>query len=103
VWQRGAVTETAARRDEHRSGAPPIFAALWIAFFALAAFSSGTLDTIWDWLRGLPLAAEIVMWIVALPWAVGLAVWESSWDTWARVLVAVLLALLTSGMFARKR
>jgi hypothetical protein len=36
---------------------------------------------------------------VTLPWAVGLAVWESSWDTWARVLVVLLLAVISSSLF----
>jgi hypothetical protein len=44
-----------------------------------------------------------VLWIVALPWAIGLVVWESSWDAWLRVLVVVLLALFWSSVFGHKR
>jgi hypothetical protein len=76
---------------------------IWIAFIVLMAFSPGTLDSIWSWLRGLPLAAEIVMWIVTLPWALGLLVWESSVDTWIRVIVVVLLALFWTSLFTPKR
>ena len=76
---------------------------VWIAFIALMLFSSGTLDSIWSWLRSLPLAAEIVMWIVALPWALGLLVWESSSDQWLRVLVVVVMALLWTSVFGAKR
>jgi hypothetical protein len=98
------MTETIVRhQDRHSGGAQPVMALLWITFIALMAFSSGTLDSIWEWLRSLPLAAEIVMWIIALPWALGLLIWESSWDEWARVLVVVLLALFWTGLFGSKR
>jgi hypothetical protein len=98
------MTETAAqRRDRPAGGAQPAMGLLWIAFIALMAFSSGTLDSIWEWLRSLPLAAEIVMWIIALPWALGLLVWESSWEEWLRVLVVVVMALLWTSAFGSKR
>jgi hypothetical protein len=78
-------------------------ALVWIVFIALMAFNPGALDSIWSWLRNLPLAAEIVMWIVALPWALGLLVWETSWDGWVRALVVVLMALLWTSVFGAKR
>ena len=98
------MTETAAhRQDRHSGGAQPLMGLLWLGFIALMAFSSGTLDSIWEWLRSLPVAAEIVMWIIALPWALGLLVWESSWEEWLRALVVVVMALLWTSVFGSKR
>jgi hypothetical protein len=76
--------------------------ALWITFFVLMGFYPETLDSIWNWLRGLPIAAEIVMWIVMLPWAIGLAIWESSLATWLSVLVIAVLALIWTSVFSQK-
>jgi hypothetical protein len=99
------MTETAVHRTERRSGGggSGLFVALWIAFFVLMAADPDVLHRLWAWLRGLPLAAEIVMWIVTLPWAVGLAVWETSLVDWLRVLLVVLIALAWSAVFAPKR
>lgn len=79
---------------------PSVFAGTWGAFFALWAASPETLQDIWDWVAGLPLAAEIGMWIAALPWLVGLAVWQSSWATWVQLLVIVVVAVLWTQAFA---
>jgi hypothetical protein len=43
--------------------------------------------------RGLPLVLELGMWVLMLPWLLGLAVWQSSWDGWLRLLVVGGLAL----------
>ena len=97
------MTEATAHRTERRSGgASGLFVAIWIAFFVLMATDAEVLHRLWDWLRGLPLAAEIVMWIIGLPWAVGLAVWETSLDGWLRVLLVLLIALGTIAVFAPK-
>ncbi len=77
--------------------------ALWITFFVLMGFYPETLDSIWSWLRGLPLVAEIVMWIVMLPWAIGLAIWQSSLATWLSVLLIALLAVAWMSIFSQKR
>lgn len=65
--------------------------ASWTAFGALAVTSEETLAAVWDWIRSLPLAAEIVVWILALPWTLALAVWES-WDDGLRTFVVLLIA-----------
>jgi len=72
----------------------------WITFFILLAWYPEVLHSIWAWLRGLPLAAEIVMWIVMLPWAIALAFWESSLATWFSVGLIVLMALAWVSVFA---
>lgn len=100
------MTDTRAHPGDQRqrsSSWSTLVTGLWIAFIVLMAFYPEQLDSLWSWLRGLPLAAEIVMWIVALPWAIGLLVWESSWDTWLRVLLVVLLAVFWTGVLTQKR
>lgn len=66
--------------------------ALWSIFFTLLAASYNTLERVYDWLVGLPIVWEVLMWIVLLPWAVTYVVWESSWEHWLRVLVVVTIA-----------
>ena len=75
-------------------------AGVWGAFVTLLAVSPATLDDAYDWLRGLPLVWEVLMWIVMLPWTVAYLVYESSWEHWLRVLVVVLVAVVHLGISA---
>ena len=46
---------------------------------------------------------EIAVWIVFLPWMIGLLVWQADWSFAARMAVIVVLALGWSAMsFPRK-
>ena len=69
-----------------------LMAGLWGSFVTLLAVSSTTLADAYDWLTGLPIVWEIVMWIALLPWALAYLVFESSLDQWLRVLIVVLFA-----------
>jgi hypothetical protein len=71
---------------------------MWSAFFTLLLAAPDTLQEIWDWLTGLSLVAEVVMWILILPWALALAVWQSSWGDWQRLLVMALLGAAWTGI-----
>jgi hypothetical protein len=62
-----------------------VFAVAWAAFAAALVWSQGSLDAVWEWLRGLPL----------LPLVAGLWVWETGWPTVARLVVIGGLALAT--------
>jgi hypothetical protein len=76
---------------------------LWVAFFVLTLAAPGTLHDAWAWLRDLPLLLEIGMWIVALPWALALAVWQSSWADWLQtVLIACFAIGWTLAFFPRE-
>ena len=66
--------------------------ASWIAFAVLAVASPETLNDLWGWVRGVPLAAEILLWALMLPWMLALAIWESSWEEWLRILLVVSVA-----------
>jgi len=69
-----------------------LMAGAWGAFVALLASSPATLDDAYDWLRGLVLFWEILMWILTLPWTVAYLVYETAWADWTRVLVVVAIA-----------
>jgi hypothetical protein len=69
-----------------------VFAALWVAFGAALIWSQGSLDQAWATIRGLPLIAQIVVWLLFLPVMAGLWVWETAWPLVLRVLVIVGLA-----------
>jgi hypothetical protein len=66
--------------------------ATWVAFGVLAVASSDTLSDLWAWVRGLPLVAEVVLWVLTLPWMLALAVWENPWDEWLRRLLVASVA-----------
>jgi hypothetical protein len=68
-----------------------LMVAMWSAFVTLLAVSPETLDDAYDWLTGLPIVWEVVMWILLLPWALAYLVWESSWAEWVRIIVIVLM------------
>ena len=77
-----------------------LMAGLWGSFVTLLAVSSTTLADAYDWLTGLPIVWEVVMWIVTLPWTVAYLVYETSWEHWLRVLVVALIAVAHLGITA---
>lgn len=79
-----------------------LMAGLWGSFVTLLAVSPSTLDDAYDWLTGLPIVWEILMWIVTLPWTVAYLVYDSSWEHWLRVLVVALVILVHLGITAPK-
>ena len=78
-------------------------AGLWGAFVTLLVVSPSTLDDAYDWLRGLPLVWEALMWIVTLPWTVAYLVYETSWEHWVRVLVVALVVSVHLSASAPRR
>jgi len=77
-------------------------AGLWGSFVTLLAVSPASLDDAYDWLRGLPIVWEILMWIVTLPWTLAYLVSESSWEQWLQGVVIVLIAVTHLGISAPK-
>jgi hypothetical protein len=102
--RRHAMTETTAGRVRApRAPAPTAvpgatwygaMVALWSIFFTLLVISPGTLDDVYDWLTGLALVWEVLMWIVLLPWALAYLALESSWANWLQILVVVLIVVV---------
>jgi hypothetical protein len=64
---------------------------LWAAFFVL--LFADRLGTLWNAVLHLPLLVEIVLWVLLLPWMLGMAVWTSSWSDWLRVTLVLLFAI----------
>jgi hypothetical protein len=66
--------------------------ASWAAFAVIAATSEHLLADAWQGARDLPLALELVVWLLTLPWMLALAAWESDWSGAARVLAVLCIA-----------
>lgn len=63
-----------------------IFAILWVGFAIALMANPGWLDSLWSWVRGLPLLAEIIVWVLFLPITVLLWIWESAGGTLVKLL-----------------
>ncbi len=70
-----------------------LFIVLWLAFGAALLFSWGTLDGVWEGLRGLPWPVQAIVWLLLLPVVAGLWIWETDWSLWLRLLLLAGLAL----------
>ncbi len=80
-----------------------IMIVVWGAFIALALASPGTLDDAWRWAHGLAWPLQIVVWIVFLPWMIGLWVWQADWSFAVRMaLVCVIAVGWSAASYARK-
>ena len=64
---------------------------MWIAFFS--ALAADQLDAVQAWVRDLPLLGELGLWLLAFPWLLGTAVWESSWAPLVRALLVAAFAI----------
>lgn len=85
-----------------------IFAILWIGFAIALVANREWLDLLWNWVRTLPLVAEVIVWIVFLPITVALWIWESPWPALVRLLafagmVAWTLAAVSSFVKAMRQ
>ena len=63
-----------------------IFAMLWVGFAVALVVDREWLDLLWNWVRALPIVAEIIVWVLFLPIMVGLWIWESSWPALVRLV-----------------
>ena len=63
-----------------------IFVLLWVGFAVALVVNREWFDIIWNFVRELPLVAQIIVWILFLPIMVGLWIWESSWHVLIRLL-----------------
>jgi hypothetical protein len=77
-----------------------VVVALWGAFLTLIVAAPAALDDIWRWVRDLPLVLELGAWLVALPWLLALAVWQSDWTGWLQGVVITLIVLGWTVAFA---
>jgi hypothetical protein len=73
----------------------PIVVLLWLAFGAALVLDPGALDSLWHAIRGLWLPLQAAVWLLALPWVIGLWIWQSAWAPWLRLLLVAGLAAAT--------
>jgi hypothetical protein len=77
---------------------------LWLAFAVALVAARSSLDATWDGVAALPLPVKGIVWLLALPLMIGLAVWEGAWRTrswpmFVRLLVVAALAVVTLNVF----
>jgi hypothetical protein len=66
-----------------------LFAALWIGFAWALIASQGSLEAAWQWIQGLPLILQGVVWLLFLPVVAGLWIWESAWPAAVRLVLVL--------------
>ena len=77
-----------------------VFLVIWAAFAAALLMSQGSLDQAWQSIRGLPLVAQLVVWVLFLPVMVGFWIWEASgWPVAVRLVLVVGVAAWNLFMF----
>ncbi|HEX5695006.1 MAG TPA: hypothetical protein VFZ15_01380 [Acidimicrobiia bacterium] len=76
---------------------------LWALFAITAAVSPETLTDIWAEVETLPFAVRIVVWVVALPWMLAIAIWQGSWPDLARFSLIAALAVASLWTFYPSR
>jgi uncharacterized membrane protein len=67
----------------------------WFALAYVAATVPGGLYAAAEWIGTLNPAAQILMWLLLLPYMMAMWVWNSTWELWARVLGVGGLVLAT--------
>lgn len=86
-----------AKQRKTNTAAP--FNIAWIVFFALLIFWPDTLTDIWQWVEGLSTLWQVGLWLLTLPYMLALAIWESDWVQWQRILSVVAIAIVWSAIF----
>ena len=66
-----------------------VFGPIWVAFAVALAFSQGSLDQAWIWIRSLPILLQAVVWLLFLPVVGGLWVWETTWPLFLRLVIVL--------------
>jgi hypothetical protein len=84
-------------------GSFAILSLLWLGFAAALVFNQAVLDTIWQSLRGMPMLIQVVIWLLVLPVALGLWIWQMPWPLWIRLLLVIGLGWATLYTFFPKQ
>lgn len=80
-----------------------IFGILWLGFGYALIFNQVLLDTVWQFFRGMPFVAQIIIGLLVLPVVLGLWIWESSWPIWLRLILVIGLGVATLYTFFPKQ
>ena len=65
--------------------ASTVFVLLWLGFFIALLVNRTWLDSLWNWVQGLPGVPRIIIWVVLTPAMTLLWVWQSPWSTLGKV------------------
>ncbi len=93
-----AVSGTAANLEAHPRLRWAAIGFWWVvllggwACFAYLTTLPGGLDAAWAWTRAQPLVMQAAMWLLLLPWMVGLAIWQLGWPPTVRAVAIVVMA-----------
>lgn len=71
------------------------FAILWVGLFVALLGNPDWLDQLWNTLTDQPPLVRVILWILFLPIAFGLWVWQADWSTVLRLLGVVGLVAWT--------
>jgi hypothetical protein len=76
-----------------------LFAVLWVCFAAALTFAPAGLGEFWRAYRGRSIVVQVVGWLLFLPLAVALFVWERRWHVGVRLGLVLAIAALNLFMF----
>ena len=107
-----ASTEPASKRKVAKAGTTMeqlfnvfvfvVFLVLWAAFAYALVANQGGLDAVWNSVRGLPLIAQVGVWLLFLPVTLGLWIWETAWPLVVRLALVIAIAGWNLWMFFPK-
>jgi hypothetical protein len=76
---------------------------LWLAYGAMLVAAPDTLGDLWRAVGDLWLPLKAVIWVLFLPWMIGLWVWQSSWPLAVRLTLDICLGVTTVIAFFPRR
>lgn len=76
-----------------------VAAVLWVVFAALLLWRPEVLAGLWDSFLAQPWLLQGIEFILLLPWAVALWIWNTDWWLWIRVVLVLGLAGVNLVMF----
>ncbi|MCI0582272.1 MAG: hypothetical protein L0227_05140 [Chloroflexi bacterium] len=79
-----------------------LFLVLWGLFAYALVANQGSLDTIWEWSRSQHILVQIVIWLLVLPLAIGLWIWESGWPLIVRLTLVISIGAFNLWLFFPK-
>ncbi|TAJ99321.1 MAG: hypothetical protein EPO36_12420 [Chloroflexota bacterium] len=79
-----------------------LFLILWGLFAYALVTSQGSLDSVWAWSRSQHIIVQGVIWLLVLPLAVGLWIWESGWPLIVRLVLVVSIGAFNLYLFFPK-
>ena len=80
-----------------------ILTILWLGFGAALAFNQALLDTAWRYFRGMPIAIQVVVGFLVLPFVLGLWIWELSRLLWVHLILVLRLGFAAIYTFFPKQ